>query len=78
MIALVPIVYLILIILRQNTVLIDRMHVPSGGLCTVAGWLMCLVTGRILPKMGIKSRVKFIGRMVPYMMLLMPTLVRLQ
>ncbi len=74
LIVLVPAISLILIILSLNLVLLDYIHVLSGGLWTGIDIFMGLVIGRILPKMSIQTRVEFIKRMVPYMLFLMPTL----
>ena len=71
----IVIVGLIVAIATNSQWALDFYHVAGGGLWTAVDLFLGLVLGPIMGTMSIPSRVELSGRLMPKLLLLMPTLV---
>jgi len=74
-IVLVVVVGLIVAIATNSQWALDFYHVVGGGMWTAIDLFLGLLLGPIMGTMSIPSRMEFSGRLMPKMLLLMPTLV---
>jgi hypothetical protein len=72
---LVVVVGLIVAIATNSQWALDFYHVVGGGMWTAIDLFLGLLLGPIMGTMSIPSRMEFSGRLMPKMLLLMPTLV---
>jgi len=74
-IVLVVVVGLIVAIATNSQWALDFYHVVGGGMWTAIDLFLGLLLGPIMGTMSMPSRMEFSGRLMPKMLLLMPTLV---
>jgi hypothetical protein len=77
LIVLVPSILVAIVILSRNIIMLDYAHVLLGGTWTGIDLFMGLVLSRVIGKMSVGARMEFIKRLVPLMLLFMPTIASL-
>src|SRR5207237_998681 len=73
----VPIVMLIVAIASNKLWPLEFLHVAGGAAWTIIDLFLGLVLGPIMGRMSIPARIEFTTRLMPKMLLIMPTVVSL-
>lgn len=71
---LVPIIALVIVVLIRSFVLLDYVHVLTGGMWTGIDLFMGIVMSRVLRSLDPRARADVIKRLTPIMLLFMPSL----
>jgi hypothetical protein len=73
----VALVFLVVAIAVNKLWPLTFLHVAGGAVCTIIDLFLGLVLGPIMGKMSIPARIEFTTRLMPKMVLIMPTVVTL-
>lgn len=70
----IPIISLIFALLSRNIVILNYVHVITGGTCTGIDLFMGIVMTRVMKGLKDEARIQIIRKLVPIMLFLMPSL----